>query len=1081
MSFVHLHTHSHYSLLDGLTKIKDLVREASRMEMPALALTDHGNMYGAIEFYKAAKNAGVKPIIGLEAYVAARSLKDKEPGVDERRYHLTLLAENEEGYHNLIELVTTSNLEGFYYKPRVDKDLLRKHSKGIIALSGCMSGEISRAILRKDSEGAERLIDEYRGIFGKENFFLEISHHPGIPAHEEIQKGLLELSRQTKTPLVATQDSHYLRADDAQAQDILLAVQTNSKIDNEDRLTMKADDFSFRSPKIMRELFKDLPEAIENTLEIANRVNLTIPMGVLQLPHYDVPGEISPEKYLAELCRGKLLKKYPSANAEIKNRLDYELGVIGKTGFSTYFLMVQDFVNWARKEGIVVGPGRGSAAGSLVSYVLGITNIDPIAYNLIFERFMNPDRISPPDIDLDFADTGRDRVLEYVRNKYGGDKVASIITFGTMAARAAIRDAGRALGIPYAFCDQLAKLIPFNPTQGMKEGWLAQCLEDVEELKNIYKENAEAKRLIDSALKLEGVARHASVHACGVVITKDPLKNIVPLQYATGDENEGAVIVTQYEMHAIEDLGLLKVDFLGLKNLTIIENTLSLVEKRHGIALNLDQINHEDPNVFRTLAEGKTIGVFQLEGQGMTRYLKDLWPTNIEDIIAMISLYRPGPMELIPSYIKRKHGKERVTYLHPKLEPILKNTYGIAVYQEQLMQIAQSLAGFTLAEADTLRKAVGKKIRSLLEEQTEKFVSRMIENKIEKNIAKKLGELLEPFARYGFNRSHAASYAEVAYQTAFLKTYYPIEFMTSLMNADEKDVERIGFLIKEAAELGIEVLAPAINNSDDGFTPEERDNKSAIRFGLRAIKNVGSNVVRAIILERGQHGRFVSLSDFLERVPYQDLNKKSLEALIKSGAMDSLGERAQMLENMETLLAHHRDSTKGANGSQSSLFGDSGQKIASTLTLNEFPPATQEEKLRWEKELLGLFVSGHPLEKFRQLLEKQKLNIKMAKTFNEGTPVIIGGIIDEFKKVLTKQNQPMLFLKIADLSDSIEAVVFPRLLSNNGSVFGLDNCVVIKGKVSIRNGNPSIICEEARKLGEKHEEKKDREESLVGR
>ncbi|KKT78914.1 MAG: polymerase III catalytic subunit, DnaE type protein [Candidatus Giovannonibacteria bacterium GW2011_GWC2_44_8] len=1051
------------------------------MEMPALALTDHGNMYGAIEFYKAAKNAGVKPIIGLEAYVAARSLKDKEPGVDERRYHLTLLAENEEGYHNLIELVTTSNLEGFYYKPRVDKDLLRKHSKGIIALSGCMSGEISRAILRKDSEGAERLIDEYRGIFGKENFFLEISHHPGIPAHEEIQKGLLELSRQTKTPLVATQDSHYLRADDAQAQDILLAVQTNSKIDNEDRLTMKADDFSFRSPKIMRELFKDLPEAIENTLEIANRVNLTIPMGVLQLPHYDVPGEISPEKYLAELCRGKLLKKYPSANAEIKNRLDYELGVIGKTGFSTYFLMVQDFVNWARKEGIVVGPGRGSAAGSLVSYVLGITNIDPIAYNLIFERFMNPDRISPPDIDLDFADTGRDRVLEYVRNKYGGDKVASIITFGTMAARAAIRDAGRALGIPYAFCDQLAKLIPFNPTQGMKEGWLAQCLEDVEELKNIYKENAEAKRLIDSALKLEGVARHASVHACGVVITKDPLKNIVPLQYATGDENEGAVIVTQYEMHAIEDLGLLKVDFLGLKNLTIIENTLSLVEKRHGIALNLDQINHEDPNVFRTLAEGKTIGVFQLEGQGMTRYLKDLWPTNIEDIIAMISLYRPGPMELIPSYIKRKHGKERVTYLHPKLEPILKNTYGIAVYQEQLMQIAQSLAGFTLAEADTLRKAVGKKIRSLLEEQTEKFVSRMIENKIEKNIAKKLGELLEPFARYGFNRSHAASYAEVAYQTAFLKTYYPIEFMTSLMNADEKDVERIGFLIKEAAELGIEVLAPAINNSDDGFTPEERDNKSAIRFGLRAIKNVGSNVVRAIILERGQRGRFVSLSDFLERVPYQDLNKKSLEALIKSGAMDSLGERAQMLENMETLLAHHRDSTKGANGSQSSLFGDSGQKIASTLTLNEFPPATQEEKLRWEKELLGLFVSGHPLEKFRQLLEKQKLNIKMAKTFNEGTPVIIGGIIDEFKKVLTKQNQPMLFLKIADLSDSIEAVVFPRLLSNNGSVFGLDNCVVIKGKVSIRNGNPSIICEEARKLGEKHEEKKDREESLVGR
>ena len=1080
MSFVHLHTHSHYSLLDGLSKIKDLVREAARMEMPALALTDHGNMYGTIEFYKTAKNAGVKPIIGLEAYVAARSLKDKEPGIDERRYHLTLLAENEEGYHNLIELVTTSHLEGFYYKPRVDKELLRKHSKGIIALSGCMGGEISRALFRKDFDSAEKFVDDYRSIFGRENFFLEISHHPGISGHKEIQKAIVQLSRQTKTPLVATQDSHYLRSEDAEAQDILLAVQTNSKIENEDRLTMKADDFSFRSPKIMRELFKDLPDAADNTLEIANRVHLSIPMGILQLPHYDSPSNYTSEEYLAKLCDERLPKRYASLTPEIKKRLDYELEVIKKTGFSTYFLMVQDFVNWAKKEGIVVGPGRGSAAGSLVSYVLGITNIDPIAYNLIFERFMNPDRISPPDIDLDFADTGRDKVLDYVRNKYGRDKVASIITFGTMAARAAIRDAGRALGIPYALCDQLAKLIPFNPTQGMKEGWLAQCLEDVEELKKIYKENAEAKKLIDSAIKLEGVARHASVHACGVVITKDPLKNIVPLQYATGNENEGNVVVTQYEMHAIEDLGLLKVDFLGLKNLTTIENTLELVKKRYDISLNLDQINHSDQKVFQTLAEGKTIGVFQLEGQGMTRYLKDLGPTNIEDIIAMISLYRPGPMELISSYIKRKHGKERVTYLHPKLEPILKNTYGIAVYQEQLMQIAQSLAGFTLAEADTLRKAVGKKIRSLLEEQTEKFVARMIESKVEKNIAKKLGELLEPFARYGFNRSHAASYAEVAYQTAFLKTYYPIEFMTSLMNADEKDVERIGFLIKEASELGTEILAPDINNSCDGFAPEEKSDKSAIRFGLRAIKNVGSNVVRAIIAEREQSGQFTSLSNFLSRVPYQDLNKKSMEALIKSGAVDSLGERAQMLENIETLLAHHRDSTKDANSSQTSLFGDSGQKITSTLTLKEFPPASQEEKLLWEKELLGLFVSGHPLEKFRQLLEKQKLNIKMAKTFNEGSPVILGGIIEEFKKVLTKQNQPMLFLKLADLSDSIEAVVFPRLLSNNGSVFELDSCVVVKGKISIRNGNPSIICEEARKLGEKHEEQKNREESFIG-
>ena len=1070
MSFVHLHTHSHYSLLDGLTKIKDLVKEAARLEMPALALTDHGNLYGAIEFYKQAKNEGVKPIIGVEAYVASRSLHDREPGVDERRYHLTLLAENEEGYHNLIELVTVSHLEGFYYKPRVDKELLRKHARGVIALSGCFSGEIPRTLFRNDFPAAEKLVEEYKEIFGKDNFFIETSHHPGIPNHDEIQKALRELSAKTKTPLVATQDSHYLKPDDASAQDILLAVQTNTKLDDEDRLTMKADDFSFRPPLEMREFFKDWPGAAENTLEIAKRVNLTIPMGILQLPYFEVPSGFTPESYLEKLCLERLEKRYPNPSPDTKKRLEYELGVIKKTGFSTYFLIVQDLVNWAKRAEIVVGPGRGSAAGSLASYVLGITNVDPIKYNLFFERFMNPDRISPPDFDLDFADTRRNEVLEYVQQKYGRDKVAQIITFGTMAARAAIRDAGRALGMSYGFCDQLAKLIPFNPTQGMKEGWLEHCLKEIEELKTRYQSDPEAKRLLDAALKLEGVARHASVHACGVVMTKEPLKNIVPLQYATSQGEAGSkeeVIVTQYEMRAVEDLGLLKVDFLGLKNLTIIENTLKLVKERHGVELDLPEIEPNDSKVFKTLEEGKTVGVFQLEGQGMTRYLKELRPTNLEDIIAMISLYRPGPMELIPSYIKRKHGREQVTYLHPKLEPILKNTYGIAVNQEQMMQIARDLAGFTLAEADTLRKAIGKKIKSLLAEQKEKFVSRMIANKVEKSIARKLGELLEPFARYGFNRSHAASYARVAFETAYLKTYWPLEFMASLMNSDEKDIDRLSFLMKEAKELEIEVKPPELNTSYDGFAPEESPSGPAIRFGLRAIKNVGSNVVRAIIKERSENGIFTNLEDFLGRIPYLDLNKKSLEALIKSGATDYLGERAALLDNIELLLRHHRESNKQRNGAQDSLFGESASGFQPSLAMKEVPPASPEEKLGWEKELLGLFISGHPLEKFREVLSRQKLNIKLIKSFKAGSPVIVGGIIEEFKKVLTRNNQPMLFLKLADFTDSIEAVVFPRLLSANGGVFQPDACVVLKGSISIRGGNPSIICDEARKLGEK--------------
>jgi len=750
MKFVHLHTHSHYSLLDGLAKIDELVDGAAEMDMPALALTDHDNRYGAIEFYKKAKKAGIKPIIGMEAYIAYRTLYDKQPNIDDKRYHLLLLAENNDGYKNLIKLNTIAHLEGFYYKPRLDRQTLRKYSKGLIATSACLSGEIPRALLANDYERAENLICEYQEIFGKDNFFIEIGHHPGIPNYSRVQKQLVELARKLRVPVVAGQDIHYLKPEDAKAQDVLLAVQTNTKLDDEDRLTMKEDDFSMRSPKEMQEFFKDIPEAILNTKEIADRCNVELILNKLQLPYFEVPQNYTPESYLKELCQKGLKKRFgDNITKEVQDRIEYELSIIEKTGFAPYFLIVQDFVNWAKQNSIVVGPGRGSAAGSLLSYVLNITDINPIKYNLIFERFLNPDRISPPDIDLDFADTRRDEVLDYVSKKYGRDRVAQIITFGTMAARAAIRDTGRALNLPYSLCDQIAKMIPFGYS-------LKQALESVPEFKTLYQNDPDAKHLIETAQKLEGVARHASIHACGVVITKNHLSESVPLQYATGQKNESGerkqALVTQYDMRSIENLGLLKIDILGLKTLSIIESTINFVKNRHNIAIDINNLPLDDPKVFKTLSDGKTVGVFQLEGSGMTHYLKELRPTNLEDIIAMVALYRPGPMELIPSYIRRKHGLEKIKYLHPSLEPILKNTQGIMIYQEQLMEVAQKLAGFTLAEADILRKAVGKKIKKLLLKQKEKFVAGVIKNTKSKSLAESLWKLIEPFERYGFNR-----------------------------------------------------------------------------------------------------------------------------------------------------------------------------------------------------------------------------------------------------------------------------------------------------------------------------------------
>ncbi|KKS82867.1 MAG: polymerase III, alpha subunit protein [Candidatus Wolfebacteria bacterium GW2011_GWC1_43_10] len=1051
MNFVHLHTHSHYSLLDGLAKIDDLISQAKRLGMTALALTDHGNLYGAVEFYKKAKKEGIKPILGVEAYLAPKSRLEKNP--DEKYYHLTLLAKNNQGWKNLIQLVTKANLEGFYYKPRIDKELLRQHSQGLIAFSGCPSGEIPRFLAKGKKEEAREALNFYKEVFG-ENFYIEIWHQPKIKEMEEVIPLLVELAQKENVPLVATQDIHYIRKDDSFFHDILLAVQTGNRITDDDRLTLKAGEFFMRSPEEMAQGFSPWPQALENTVKIAESCNVEIPLGKTILPHFPIPEGETSFSFLKKLIDQRIKERYQEIAPEIKDRLEYELGVIEKTGFADYFLIVQDFVNWAKERKIVVGPGRGSAAGSLVSYILKITEVDPIKYNLLFERFLNPDRVQMPDIDLDFTDIRRDEVMGYLRQKYGEDHVAHIITFGTMASRASVRDAGRALGFSYGFCDQIAKLIPFN----LK---LDDALNQIEDFKKMYQENTDARKLVDAARHLEGVARHASVHACGIVISKEPLTEYLPLQFAPQDTN---TIITQFEMYTIEDLGLLKIDLLGLKNLTIIEDTIRTVKDIQNITLDISKIPLDDPKTFKTLQAADTTGVFQLESSGVRRYLKELVPTELEDIVAMVSLYRPGPMELIPHYITRKQGKEKVVYLHSKLEPILSRTYGIGIYQEQMMQIARDLAGFTLSEADILRKAIGKKIKELLDQQKEKLTSGMIENGIDKETAEKIWELFPPFARYGFNRSHAVCYALIAYQTAYLKTHFPVEFMTAIFNADIGDVERAAFLVSEAKKMKVKVLPPDINQSYSVFVPEGNN----IRFGLSAIKNVGSNIVDAIIEKRQKGGPFERFEDFLSRVTHKDLNKKSLESLIKAGVFDSLNiERSSLLANLDKILSFALGIRKNSNGSQSNLFGS--HLNPAKLVLEKVPPPTKEEKLFWEKELLGFYISDHPLKKYEKMFEEKKVHPigKVIEYIGSGKgtgSVRTGGIIATVKKIISKNQKPIVFAKIEDLSDTLEVVVFSDVLEKNPSIWEEKNIVVVQGKPSLRDNEPKIIVDQVIKL-----------------
>jgi len=1048
--FTHLHVHSHYSLLDGLPKIDEILDYVQKLGMDSVALTDHGALYGAVEFYKKAKERGVKPIIGAEMYLAFERMTQERPNIDDKRYHLVLLVKNEEGYKNLVKLLTKAHLEGFYYKPRVDEELLARHSQGLICLSACLSGKIPKMILAKKMNEAEKTALKYQEIFGKDNFYLEIQHHPNSREQKTVNKGLISISKKFGIPLVATNDIHYLKPEDAEVQDILMLINSGADPNDPERLTLRGDDFSMRSPEQMIEDFKDLPEAIENTQKIVELCNFQFKLGEIKLPQFGVPSGKSPDQYLEELCYFGVQKRYgQKPPPEVLDRLNYELGVIKQTGFASYFLIVQDFVNWAKENRIVVGPGRGSVAGSLVAYLLNITNVDPLKYGLLFQRFLNPERVSLPDIDLDFTDRRRDEVIDYVAQKYGRDKVAQIITFGTMAARAVVRDVGRALNYTYSYCDQIAKMIPFGLT-------LDQTLASVEEFRQTYLTDSRAKKLVDFARKLEGCARHASTHACGVVISDTPLDEIVPLQHPTQDEKN---IVTQYEMYSIEDLGLLKMDFLGLKNLTIIEDTLSRIYKVQGKKINIENASLDDKATFQLLRKGDTIGVFQLESAGMQRYLKQLKPTELEDIIAMVALYRPGPMQLIPDYITGKHKKKHIEYLHPKLKPILESTYGIILYQEQVMKIAQELAGFSLSEADILRKAIGKKIKKLLMAQKEKFIDGCTKNGIDENISQKIWHWIEPFARYSFNKSHATCYATIAYQTAYLKAHFPVEFMASLLTSEKADVERIGFLIEECKKMGIEVLAPDINESLENFTVVPPDK---IRFGLSAIKNVGTNMVEVIVKERKSAGPYRSIADFISRVNADVLNKKSLESLIKAGVFDKLAERNQLLFNLERLLESARETQRVRNEGQRGLFDGISQNIE--FKLASTTPASKTEKLNWEKELLGLYVTSHPLQDFQKILEKKATSISKISSSLINRQVKIGGIISKIKKIITRTGRPMLFMNLEDLNNKIEVVVFPGAIERNPSAFQENKIVLVSGRVDMRDGTPKVICEQIEEI-----------------
>ncbi|MFZ5365118.1 MAG: DNA polymerase III subunit alpha [Patescibacteria group bacterium] len=1069
MKFTHLHVHSHYSLLDGLAKIDDLIEKAKNDGMTALALTDHGVMYGAIEFYQKCSAAGIKPIIGVEAYIASNGRKDKNSVSGNQRYHVILLAQNEAGYKNLIKLTTMAHLEGFYYKPRIDWEILEKYSAGLICLSACLQGELPVAILNSRSDLVEQVINKYKKTFG-DRYFMEVQHNPNIPAQKKVNEAIFALGKKHGVPIVATNDVHYLNTEDAEAHDILICLQTKKKIADTDRMSMLGEDFSFFTSAQMADFFRASPEVIENTNKVADMCELEIKLGQTLLPTYELPAGQTAAAALRAVCEHNFKAKYGfNVNAaqtdeqkEIMARLNYELTTVEKMGFSSYFLIVQDFINWAKNQGIAVGPGRGSAAGSIVAYLTNITDLDPLTYDLLFERFLNPDRISMPDIDTDFADTRRDEVLKYVEKKYGQDHVAQIITFGTMAARAAVRDVGRVLDMPYSFCDQISKLLPMN--MGLDE-----AIEKVAEVREMYNSNADAKRLMDFAKKLEGVARHASTHACGVVIAPDPLEEFVPCQFSTSGEDDA--IVTQYSLHPIEDMGLLKMDFLGLKNLTIIEQAIEIIEAVHKIELPVEKIGLDDKKTYDLFQKGATTGVFQFESGGMKRYLRQLKPTTFEDIIAMVALYRPGPMQFIDSFIKRKHGREKIEYLHPSMEKALASTYGVTVYQEQVMALSKDMAGFTGGQADTLRKAIGKKKADLMAKMKDEFVSGCVKNGISKNTALEVWKTWEAFAQYCFNKSHAACYALIAYRTAFLKANYPVEFMASLLTSDLDNMDRIAIEIDECNQMGIKILPPDINESFGRFAVVKESLKAAhpqIRFGLSAIRNVGDNVSKAIIAERKANGHYQSLEDFLKRCTNRVLNKKSIEGLIKSGALDRFGDRNYLNENIDKMIFYLKELEKDQSNSQAALFAGAGPAL-NLRTVGE--EVGKPQILSWEREFLGLYVSEHPYKMFEKEISQIATSLIDAKKLTaEGLPLRIAGVVTSIKKILTKKGDPMLFVKIEDALTGIELLVFPKILQESTALWQEEKLLIVEGKFSIKDGEPKVLVNQAYELTEQNRE-----------